>query len=178
MTANGVAQIVFYLVVLAALTPPLGAYIARVYEGRRIPVMSAVLGPVERVTYRSLRIDAAKQQGWKAYASAVLAFSVASFALLYAILRLQGHLPLNPSDYPGMTWFTAFNTAASFVTNTNWQFYGGEFDALVPEPDGRADGAELRLGGRRAWPCWPRSSAASPAAAPPSSATSGPTWCG
>ena len=126
MTGNGVAQIVFYLVVLTALTPPLGAYIARVYEGRRIPVMSTVLGPVERLTYRTLRIDEKKEQGWKSYAIAVLAFSVASFALLYAILRLQGHLPLNPSDYPGMSWFTAFNTAASFVTNTNWQFYGGE----------------------------------------------------
>ena len=96
------------------------------YEGRRIRGVSTVLEPVERVTYRALRIDAAKEQGWKAYATAVLAFSVASFALLYAILRLQGHLPLNPADYPGMSWFTAFNTSASFVTNTNWQFYGGE----------------------------------------------------
>jgi K+-transporting ATPase ATPase A chain len=126
MTGNGVAQIVFYLVVLTALTPPVGAYIARVYEGRRIPVLSTVLGPVERVTYRALRIDPGREQGWRSYAGAVIAFSVTSFALLYAILRLQGHLPLNPSDYPGMSWFTAFNTAASFVTNTNWQFYGGE----------------------------------------------------
>jgi potassium-transporting ATPase potassium-binding subunit len=126
VTANGIAQVVFYLIVLAALTPPFGAYIARVYEGRRIPGISAVLGPVERGIYRGLRIDTSKEQGWKSYASAVLAFSVASFALLYAILRLQEHLPLNPNDYPGMTWFTAFNTAASFVTNTNWQFYGGE----------------------------------------------------
>jgi K+-transporting ATPase ATPase A chain len=126
MSANGIAQIVFYLVVLTALTPPLGAYIARVYEGRRIPGVSAVLGPVERGTYRLLRIDAAKEQGWKTYAGAVLAFSVASFALLYAVLRLQGSLPLNPADLPGMSWHVAFNTAASFVTNTNWQFYGGE----------------------------------------------------
>ena len=126
MSANGIAQIVFYLVVLTALTPPLGAYMARVFEGRRIPGLSSVLGPVERGTYRVLRIDAAKEQGWRAYAGAVLAFSVASFALLYAILRLQGHLPLNPADLPGMTWFTAFNAAASFVTNTNWQYYGGE----------------------------------------------------
>jgi K+-transporting ATPase ATPase A chain len=126
MSANGIAQIVFYLVVLTALTPPLGTYIARVYEGRRIPGVSAVLGPVERATYRALRIDAAKEQGWKAYAAAVLVFSVASFALLYAVLRLQGSLPLNPADLPGMDWYVAFNTAASFVTNTNWQFYGGE----------------------------------------------------
>jgi K+-transporting ATPase ATPase A chain len=126
VTANGVAQIVFFLVLVTAVTPLLGAYIARVYEGRRIPGISAVLGPVERSAYRLLRIDAAKEQGWKGYATAVLAFSVASFALLYAILRLQGHLPLNPADYPGMGWFTAFNTASSFLTNTNWQFFAGE----------------------------------------------------
>jgi K+-transporting ATPase ATPase A chain len=126
MSANGIAQIVFYLVVLTALTPVLGTYIAWVYEGRRIPGLSAVLGPVERGTYRLLRIDAAKEQGWKAYTAAVLAFSAASFALLYAVLRLQGSLPLNPADLPGMSWHVAFNTAASFVTNTNWQFYGGE----------------------------------------------------
>jgi len=126
MSANGIAQIVFYLVVLTALTPPLGAYMARVFEGRRIPGLSRVLGPVERGTYRLLRIDAAREQSWKAYCAAVLAFSAASFVLLYAILRLQGHLPLNPNGYPGMSWNVAFNTAASFVTNTNWQFYGGE----------------------------------------------------
>ena len=81
---------------------------------------------MERGIYRLLRIDPAREQGWKAYAGAVLAFSVASFALLYVILRFQGHLPLNPSDHPGMTWDVAFNTAASFVTNTNWQFFSGE----------------------------------------------------
>ncbi len=126
MTANGVAQIVFFLVVVTALTPPLGASLARVFEGRRIPGITPVVGPVERGIYRALRFDTTKEQGWKGYAGAVLAFSVASFALLYAILRLQGHLPLNPNDYPGMNWFTAFNTAASFVTNTNWQFFAGE----------------------------------------------------
>ena len=126
MSANGIAQIVFYLAVLTALTPPLGAYMARVFEGRRVPGLTRVLGPVERGTYRLLRIDPAREQAWKAYATAVLAFSIASFAVLYAILRLQGHLPLNPNDYPGMSWNVAFNTAVSFVTNTNWQFYGGE----------------------------------------------------
>lgn len=126
MTANGVAQIVFFLVVVTALTPLLGTYLARVFEGRRIPGMTTVLGPVERGVFRTLRIDAAKEQSWKGYAGAVLAFSIASFAMLYAILRLQGHLPLNPNDYPGMNWFTAFNTAASFITNTNWQYFAGE----------------------------------------------------
>ena len=126
MSANGIAQIVFYLVVLTALTPPLGAFIARVYEGKRIPGLSTVLGPVERGIYRLLRIDPEREQDWKGYAGAVLVFSAVGFLLLYLILRLQGHLPLNPADLPGMTWSVAFNTAASFITNTNWQFYAGE----------------------------------------------------
>jgi len=126
MSANGIAQIVFYLVVLTVLTPPLGAYMARVFEGKRIPVLSPVLGPVERGTLRVLRVDARREQDWKGYAGSVLVFSIVGFALLYLILRLQGHLPLNPADLPGMTWNVAFNTATSFVTNTNWQYYAGE----------------------------------------------------
>ena len=126
MSANGIAQVVFYLVLLTLLTPPLGAYIARVYEGKRVWGLSRVLGPVERGTFRLLRIDPAREQDWKGYSVAVLAFSAVGFVLLYAILRLQGHLPLNPLDVPGMGWNVAFNTSASFVTNTNWQFYAGE----------------------------------------------------
>jgi K+-transporting ATPase ATPase A chain len=126
VSANGIAQIVFYLVVLTALTPPLGAYIARVYEGKRVPGLSRVFGPVERGIYRLLRIDPAREQDWKSYAGSVLVFGAAAFALLYLILRLQGHLPMNPADLPGMSWSLAFNTAVSFITNTNWQFYGGE----------------------------------------------------
>lgn len=123
---NGVAQIVFFVAVIAALTPPLGGYMARVFEGRRIPGVSTVVGPVERGILRLVRVDPAKEQGWKSYALAVLAFSAAGFAALYAILRLQGFLPLNPYGYPGMDWHIAFNTAASFVCNTNWQFFSGE----------------------------------------------------
>ncbi len=126
MSANGIAQIVFYLVVLTALTPPLGAFIARVYEGKRVPGLTRVFGPVERGIYRLLRIDPAREQNWKSYASSVVVFGAVGFALLYLILRLQGHLPMNPADLPGMSWSLAFNTAVSFVTNTNWQFYGGE----------------------------------------------------
>ena len=148
MSANGIAQIVFYLVVLTILTPPLGAFIARVYEGKRIPGLSTVLGPVERGTYRLLRIDPEREQNWKGYAGSVLVFSAVGFVLLYLILRLQGHLPLNPPDLPGMSWSLAFNTSASFITNTNWQFYGGRVDAVLPEPDAGAHGAELHLGRR------------------------------
>src|SRR5262245_34190201 len=99
---------------------------ARVFEGKRIPVLSPVLGPVERGTLRLLRVDSRREQDWKGYAGSVLIFSVVGFLLLYLILRIQGHLPLNPADLPGMTWNVAFNTATSFVTNTNWQYYAGE----------------------------------------------------
>jgi potassium-transporting ATPase potassium-binding subunit len=126
VSANGIAQIVFYLVVLTALTPPLGAFIARVYEGKRVPGLTRVFGPLERGIYRLLRIDPAREQNWKSYAGSVLVFGAVGFALLYVILRLQGHLPMNASGLPGMSWSLAFNTAVSFVTNTNWQFYGGE----------------------------------------------------
>jgi K+-transporting ATPase ATPase A chain len=126
VSANGVAQIVFFLALLTLLTPPLGAYIALVYEGRPVPVLSRVLGPLERGTYRLLRVDARRQHGWRGYAAAVVIFNAVGFAALYAILRLQGVLPLNPLDVPGMRWDLAFNTTASFVSNTSWQFYAGE----------------------------------------------------
>ncbi len=126
MTANAIAQIVVLLVIVAALTPPLGAYMHRVLEGRPVPVLGRVLGPLERGILRAVRVDGAREQSWRTYAGCVLAFSGLSVALLYAILRLQGHLPLNPQDLPGMGWSVAFNTSISFVTNTNWQYYGGE----------------------------------------------------
>jgi K+-transporting ATPase ATPase A chain len=126
MSGNDLAQIVVFLLVVAALTPLLGTYLHRVIERKHIPGVSRVLDPVERGAHRVLRIDADREQGWKGYAGAVLAFSAASFAVLYAILRLQGHLPLNPANHPGMSWDVAFNTAISFVTNTDWQFYAGE----------------------------------------------------
>jgi K+-transporting ATPase ATPase A chain len=126
VSVNGVAQIVVFLALLTLLTPALGAYIARVMEGRPVLGVSRLLGPVERGIYRALRVDPARQQGWRGYAAAVLVFNAVGFAALYAILRLQGVGPLNPLDLPGMRWDVAFNTASSFVTNTSWQFYGGE----------------------------------------------------
>lgn len=126
MSPNGVAQIAFFLALITILTPPLGAYIASVLEGRSVPGVTRVLGPVERGIYRLVRVAPATQQGWRGYAAAVLIFNAAGFVVLYAILRLQGGLPLNPLDLPGMRWDLAFNTTASFVSNTSWQFYGGE----------------------------------------------------
>jgi K+-transporting ATPase ATPase A chain len=103
----------------------LSAWLQRVYDGQP-GVLGRVFGPVERLTYRLLGIDPAKEQTWREYARSVLLFSAAGVVLLYAIQRLQGHLPLNPAGMKGVRPDIAFNTAWSFVTNTNWQNYGGE----------------------------------------------------
>ena len=125
MTAQGWLQIAFYLAVLTALTPVLGAYMARVYQGEHV-ALERVLGPVERLTYRALRTDPDRQQDWKDYARTTLVFSALFFVVLFVILRTQGIHPFNPEGFHSAPWDVSFNTATSFVTNTNWQFYGGE----------------------------------------------------
>jgi K+-transporting ATPase ATPase A chain len=125
MTANGVLQLGFYVVVLTALAVPLGAYMARVYEGDRI-LLDRVFGPFERLVYRVLGSSARVEQDWKAYARSVIVFSVAFWVVLYLILRGQGVLPWNPEGFGAAPWDVTFNTTSSFITNTNWQFYGGE----------------------------------------------------
>ncbi len=125
MTAQGWLQVALFLVVLTALTPPLGAYMARVYRGERV-FLTRLLGPAERLTYRLIRVDPEAQQDWKGYARTVLVFSVLSWLALYLILRTQGIHPFNPEGFDSAPWDVTFNTASSFVTNTNWQFYGGE----------------------------------------------------
>jgi len=134
MTALGVYQILFFFAVIVALTKPLGLFMARVFQGERT-FLHPVLRPLERVIYRLSGVREEVEQRWTEYAGAVLAFSVAKFALTYGILRLQGALPLNPQGLgtaqapagaTSMTPDLAFNTAVSFVTNTNWQAYGGE----------------------------------------------------
>ncbi len=125
MTAQGWLQIALYLAVLTALTPVLGAYIARVYQGEHV-ALERVLGPVERLTYRALRTDPERQQDWKEYARTTLVFSALFFVALFVILRTQGIHPFNPEGFHSAPWDVSFNTATSFVTNTNWQFYGGE----------------------------------------------------
>ncbi|MBX9389630.1 potassium-transporting ATPase subunit KdpA [Streptomonospora nanhaiensis] len=116
------------LVALLLLTAPLlGRYLAAVYgDGGRAPG-DRVFAPVERAVYRLCRVDPAREQRWSGYALSLLAFSLVSFLLLYALLRLQGVLPLNPLGLPGVAPNVAFNAAVSFVTNTNWQSYGGEY---------------------------------------------------
>ncbi|WP_225073606.1 potassium-transporting ATPase subunit KdpA [Desulfuromonas sp. CSMB_57] len=125
MTANGWEQIGFYLIVLALLVKPLGIYMARVYEG--LPCgMDRVLVPVEGLLYRLCGIRREEEMSWQAYAGALLLFSLAGIVLLYLLQRLQGFLPLNPQGFPGVSPDSAFNTAVSFGSNTNWQGYGGE----------------------------------------------------
>ena len=125
MTASGVAQIVLYLVLLVALSKPLGDYMARVYEGKAA-LAGRVLGPAERLIYRACGVTEDEEQTWKAYAFGMLLFNVAGILVVYALLRLQAGLPWNPERLPAASPDLAFNTAVSFGTNTNWQAYGGE----------------------------------------------------
>ncbi|MDZ5454289.1 potassium-transporting ATPase subunit KdpA [Labrys sp. ZIDIC5] len=125
MSLNGWLQIILLFALVLAAVKPLGAYMARVFSGERT-FLSPVLAPVEKGFYKLSGIDPAREQGWLAYTLAMLFFSAAGFASLYAILRLQAYLPLNPQGFGNVAPDLAFNTAISFVTNTNWQNYAGE----------------------------------------------------
>ncbi|GLO54968.1 potassium-transporting ATPase potassium-binding subunit [Pseudomonas putida] len=113
----------FAIVLLPA--PWLGRFYYKVMEGQRT-WLSPVVGPLEQACYRLAGVRADQEQNWKQYTLALLAFNLAGFLLLFAVLLLQGYLPLNPQQLPGQEWSLAFNTAVSFVTNTNWQAYSGE----------------------------------------------------
>ncbi len=126
MTTPDLLQIVLYLALLALLAPPLGAWLARVYGGERLPGLGRVLGPLERGLYRLAGVRPEQEMGWKTYALCLLAANAAGFLVLYLLLRLQGVLPGNPEGFAGVPAHTAFNVAVSFVSNTNWQSYGGE----------------------------------------------------
>jgi len=125
MTGNGVLQLVLYYGVLLLLAKPLGIYMARVYETEPFWAHRA-LGPLERICYRICGIRPDEEMGWKTYAGSVLLFSAAGFFLLYFLQRMQGMLPLNPQTFPAVSPESSFNTAVSFITNTNWQGYSGE----------------------------------------------------
>jgi K+-transporting ATPase ATPase A chain len=125
MTISGWTQILIYCAIVVALVPPLGWYMTRVFSGERTP-LTPVLRPVETVLYRLAGVEETREQDWLSYTIALLAFHVAGLLTLYALLRLQAFLPFNPQDMAAVPPDLAFNTAVSFLTNTNWQNYGGE----------------------------------------------------
>jgi potassium-transporting ATPase potassium-binding subunit len=125
MTASGWLQIVLFLALVLAVTKPLGVFMARVFNRERT-FLDPVLRPLERLLYRLTGVDEEREMRWTEYAFAMLLFSVVSMVLLYLIERVQGLLPFNPQKLAAVAPALAFNTAASFTTNTNWQNYGGE----------------------------------------------------
>ena len=118
-------QTIIYFVVLLALIKPLGAFMAKVFQGERT-FLSPVLVPCENIIYRISGVNKDEEMGWKRYAWSVVLFNLALLVSLFAILMTQHLLPLNPQKFPAFTWQLALNTAVSFVTNTNWQAYSGE----------------------------------------------------
>ena len=125
MTLNGWIQILVFCGIVILLVKPLGGFMTRVFNGER-NLLSPVLGPVERLLYRLAGTSEREEQHWTTYAAGMLVFNLAGFLVLYGLMRLQDALPLNPQGMAAVGPELAFNTAASFVTNTNWQNYGGE----------------------------------------------------
>jgi K+-transporting ATPase ATPase A chain len=125
MSIPGLLQVVLYVVVLVLITRPIGQYMARVFTGERT-FLDRLIGPVERAIYRVTAVDPGAEQSWLGYSFALLVFSAAGAVVTYAIERLQNVLPFNPQGFDGVAPDLAFNTAVSFTTNTNWQFYSGE----------------------------------------------------
>src|SRR6185312_15747763 len=125
MTLNGWIQIAIYCAIIVALVKPLGWYMTRVFNGERT-FLWPVLRPVEVGLYRLGGVDDTREQGWVNYTIGMLLFHVAGFLILYGLMRLQGVLPFNPQGMTAVAPDLTFNTAISFITNTNWQNYGGE----------------------------------------------------
>ena len=125
MTIQGWTLILLFTVLIVALAKPMGMWLFALYEGRRTP-LHRVLAPVETGFYKLAGIDPNAEQGWRRYALHMLAFQLVTLLFTYAILRLQGVLPMNPRGLPGLSADGAMNTAISFTTNTNWQWYSGE----------------------------------------------------
>ncbi len=125
MTLNGWLQILFFLLAIFLVTPVLGGYMARVFNRQRT-FLDPVMRPLERIVYRLTGVNEAREMRWTEYSVALLLFSVVSMLVLYAMQRAQAMLPFNPQGFAGVAPDLAFNTAASFTTNTNWQAYSGE----------------------------------------------------
>jgi len=126
MNTSGWLQLAIYVIALVAITKPMGLYLMQVLDANGRTWFDPVLRPLERLTYRLMGVNPAREHGWKQYTLAMLLFSLVSCLFTYAILRLQHLLPLNPQGFGPLSPDLAFNTAVSFTTNTNWQSYGGE----------------------------------------------------
>src|SRR5438477_2519673 len=127
MTPNGLLQIAVYFLIILAVAKPMGVFMAKLFEGNRT-FLHPVLRRVETLVYKLVRVNEATEQRWTQYTAALLAFSIFSFLFVYLLQRLQGILPLNPQGFGAAqaTPDLSFNTAMSFMTNTNWQAYSGE----------------------------------------------------
>ncbi|HWU34150.1 MAG TPA: potassium-transporting ATPase subunit KdpA [Methylovorus sp.] len=125
MTANALLQVAIYLAALVLLTKPMGVYLHRALEGR-LPILGKLLGPLERLFYRMAGVNPHQEMGWKSYSVALLLFNAVGVLAVFLLQRAQGSLPLNPASMGAISIDSAFNTAVSFVTNTNWQGYAGE----------------------------------------------------
>jgi len=125
MSSHGLIEVLAFLVVVAAAAGPLGSFIGRVLGGEAHP-MKRLLAPLERGIYRVAGVSSPDEMNWRRYGAALLIFNAIGIVFLFTLQRLQGHLPLNPADLPAVPSWLAFNTAVSFVTNTNWQAYSGE----------------------------------------------------
>ena len=125
MTVIGWIQIILYCAIIVAIVPLLGGYMTRVFNGERT-FLSPVLRPVEAGLYAISGVDEKQEQHWLTYTVAMLLFHVAGFFVLYALMRFQASLPFNPAEQSAVAPDLSFNTAISFITNTNWQNYGGE----------------------------------------------------
>ncbi|HET9367596.1 MAG TPA: potassium-transporting ATPase subunit KdpA, partial [Candidatus Udaeobacter sp.] len=126
METSGWIQLAIFMIALALITKPMGLYLVQVLDGNGRTWLDPVLRPLERGTYRLLGVRPNEEHNWKQYTLAMLLFSLVGCIFTYAILRLQNFLPLNPQRLAAVNPDLAFNTAASFTTNTNWQNYGGE----------------------------------------------------
>ncbi len=125
MTLTGWLQAIVFFAIVLALTKPVGLYLAAVFEGRKT-WLSPVARPIERGIYKLCGVKEGDEMTWQAYALSLLAFSIVGFVYLYVLLRTQKWLPFNPQHFDNMSPDLAWNTAVSFLTNTNWQFYSGE----------------------------------------------------
>lgn len=125
ITISEIVQLLFYCAALFLLTPPLGKLMAKIFEGEKT-FLSTVFGWLENLTYKLSGIDPKKEMNWKTYMWAMLAFNFLGFTIVFLLQIFQSHLPLNPQHLADVSWHSAFNTAVSFMTNTNWQGYAGE----------------------------------------------------